>query len=295
MSRAVLFSVIVILLIPASAFSQVIHKDGLNSFVARFSCSDDPTDRNNKIIDYDSLLDWRVLDEEIYTKGQQFQKLLQEGIPGSCWLRSWSIPVQQGKPKVSIGRFFGEQSPYMHMTVHVLGDMEFKAYAYSIISFWKKRGLDSLEYAGACVNPAQLGGTLPAVILVTAFPDGSLMVVTEASWSDAEDIKKRTSFLKETAPGVFEEFYTVTWWADYSQGSNKRVIFDFKHCYYPSSTALQITEFFRVVPDEKHPLMSPVSVKVIDSAWAEPVDLWKLAVDHFDIDTMIYYEKPAKR
>jgi hypothetical protein len=231
------------------------------------------------------MLEWRVLKDSAYSKWQEFRQLAGDVPPGNCWVRAWPAEEQSGDYKGCLGCPLRNPSPYLGMKLHVLGDAEYMSYAYSVISVWRRRGRDSLEYVAACRMPALLANTMPVITLVTVFPDGSLMVVAEIGWGDAEDVSKTILFLKEMEPCAFERFHTIEWKADYNRRNNRRVFLDFHHVYYPSLMALQVTEYFSARLYDNRGRPAPDPVMVIDSARAEPLDLWKLAVEHFEIDT----------
>lgn len=280
----------VLILAATNLAGQVIHRDDIELFAARFRCHQDSLEPHRMFVEAEQMLEWRLLKDSVRSPEQVFAELARNEPDSTCWLRV--IRDQQGKFKGSRwsdmggGMFAQEASSHAFQSLYVMGIVYLGMDARSVFSFWDPVRPDSLALVSVCQNTLSRSGSVPKPLWLSVFPDGSIWGCFEETSADAWDVWQRISFARETEPCLFEAFHTINWHADFSRPNQERVFLDFQHCRYPSHQVLLIREFFSAENDYLYfDDNNPHHISSIDSVWADPLNVWTTAVEYFGIDT----------
>lgn len=156
-----------------------------------------------------------------------------------------------------------------------------------ILTRWEPVG-DSLRFICGKVDDRVLGWVgLAAVRRVIPFPDSSLLVVIKSFIHNIEggDISGTHRFLRVTDQCSYESIFSFGWSHNYSN----RHVNSSAYCFtvldnlVPGNYRVtKVTEWYTNPTHANVPFRG-----TIDSVTTEVVDLWKLAVEKFDIDTTV--------
>ncbi|MGB5105737.1 MAG: hypothetical protein WBP29_01860 [Candidatus Zixiibacteriota bacterium] len=148
------------------------------------------------------------------------------------------------------------------------------------LTCWQTIPGDSIRFLGFDIGDFESGIGSARIFNITIFPDSTLLFCIKDGGGDAGDFWGGFKFLREVAPCQFERFYEVHWASD----NFLRVYFNFDLLAFDQYRVTEVTEYLAENPLRRGP--DKLEVRP-DSARAEVIDLWELAVEAFEIDTTI--------
>ena len=149
---------------------------------------------------------------------------------------------------------------------------------YNVLTCWEFVGKDSLQFVGLDFGEYESGIGLTRIRRLAQLPDTTVLLCIENVGADGGEGWGGSAFLREVAPCQFDKFYEESW----STETRRYVYFDLDGLYHEQYRVTRTIEFMGVDPYRKgvdSPALRP------DSARANVIDLWNLAVDFFKLDT----------
>ena len=149
---------------------------------------------------------------------------------------------------------------------------------YKVLTCWEFLGKDSIRFLGLDFGGYADGMGVTRIRRLAQLPDSSVLLCIENEGADGGEGWGESAFLREVAPCQFDKFYEENWQTE----TRRYVFFDLEGLYSDQYRVTRIIEFMGVDPYRKgvdSPALRP------DSARADVIDLWNLAVDFFKLDT----------
>jgi len=269
MVRYVVLTLFVIV-VSSTVASQTIHEDDLDYFVGAFAVVDSSGQTH---VDGSKFVDWFLLMPD--SAGMRtFREYAFS--PDRLWVYDWyALTEQSGEMRWRHRPQYrdSEQVTYRYYIMQDYGGWELQR---NVLTIWKPVGCDSLQYVCGQTDDFDTSIGHASVKLMTVFPDGSLLMVVDQSG----EIRGAYGFYRGTSPCNFERFYLYTWFTgDEADTVSERATFDLRSLTDVSSRDYHVyvhNEFLRR-PD--------LHRETIDSVTYQAFDLWRLAKEHFGIDS----------
>jgi len=149
---------------------------------------------------------------------------------------------------------------------------------YNVLTCWEFVGRDSLHFVALDFGEYESGIGSTRIRRLAQLPDTSVLLCIENVGADDGEAWGGSTFLREVAPCQFDKFHEENW----STETRNYVYFELDGLYHDQYRVTRIIEFMGVDPYRKgvdSPALRP------DSARADVIDLWNLAVGFFKLDT----------
>lgn len=270
-------------LVVASICSQTIHKNELDYFIGQLRINN--TD-SGRFIDCCEFTDWFVERPDPHSLGAESRPRLYS-IPLSLThhlLFDWKpITRQRGEFRWSgLGADESvEMEEYWGYRWYIFIDFFGHELQRNVLTVWKLSGsgkkgyFDSLTFVCGQVGSFNSGIGRADVKRVTAFPDGSFLLIVR----NHGEGYARYDFFRGNSPCNFEKFYSKSFnpmpGDDFPQGKSVDVFYNLEKVVHPSLRLNEIIEYGYYYQNKYF----------IDSTTFKILDLWEMAIEHFEIDT----------
>lgn len=268
------------LIIAPAVQSQTVHVSEINYFVGRMARDEG----RDGAIDCSGFVDWFVEKPDPFAHKSDRRPRLRalEFSRGRHLLADWAPLSEQDGRFVWSGSGTDLPRQFADLRWYILTDYFGHERRRNVLTAWKLVEGDSLTYVCGQVGPFDASIGRADVRRVTTFPDSSLLLVVE----NRGEGRCRFDFLRGLSPCDFVRFYSRSFvpFPDHDEfGPHERVFYNFDRLIHPAYQLTEVTEISSLVPQRD--VSFPTSLRVLDSASAEIIDLWQLAKTYFQIDT----------
>ena len=270
---------IVLWLVVTSICSQTVHRSDLDYFVGQLRINN--TD-SGRFIDCCDFEDWFVEVPVPYENSGTKSRPRLHSIPRSRDYTTYANLKAQRIENTEFkfyGSYGGEIKEYWWSRWMVFH--ENRGYGnQNILTFWLRDGRDSLRFVCGQIGPFDGVRARVEVRRVTAFPDSSFLVVVEHRGSEYG----RFDFFRALVPCELELFYSKLFTPmpgnDIARGNSSSVSYNLEKLVHPNYQISEITEFGRFTTTHLY-----TEKYHLDSTKVQILDLWEMAIEHFNIDT----------
>ena len=263
--------------------AQKVHVGDIDWFVGRLPVIE--TD-SGRVIECCEFTDWFVDIPDLHLPKSVHRPKLRsvKFSRGHHLLADWKPITEQDGEFIWSGRWSNETKDtrkFWRYRWYILIDSFGHERQRNVLTVWKLTtgdrlgGSDSLTFVCGQIGSFDSGIGRADVKRVTSFPDGSLLAVVH-NYGEGYG---RYDFFRGIAPCELELFYSKASVhftdADWKHGNSEKVYYNFKRLMYPSFQLSELIEYGHY-DDTK---------LSIDSTTVKILDLWKMAIEYFKIDT----------
>jgi hypothetical protein len=270
------------ILLAGLVFGQTVHKDELRCFAGCVRLYDSDGKNLSLIEKFDSC----YVSEPCWSESEGARLQKHPFSSFSIWVVDTSGGEFQDGLFCWSGSATGRIEPLIYLRWYILVDYMGGDYQRNVLSVWRKEG-DSLSFQCGQRGPFDSKDGLAIVRRVTPFPDSSLLLVVYKTLSDRDEWQ----FMRGQSPCDFEPFYTVDTEKERRDGKAfTRIAFKVVPLVQPRYLVERVTAScsYRdfIGSDGRSENMLQIGQTSIDT-----IDVWRLAVEHFGIDTTSFPRK----
>jgi hypothetical protein len=268
------FLAIIAALCGGIAKSQTIAKADLTQFYGKFS-SKIPGNRDS--IDVSHFVEWHIAPKtsDGFTAAEKELRRSTEGLWVFCY------PGRQKNNNIFRSDNTDKTMPHMGTEVwfYLMSDAQgYSEGAVDVLIVWEETNHDSLRFLCAQIGPYGAGLTSLWVERAVKLPDESILLYVRSYGADGGKSWGSDMFLRATVLCDFRPFYTNSWVSTL----RTKVHYDAADLDFGRYRVLELTDFRS--PDSSQERVDYFAMR-IDSADVRVIDLWRVAVDSFKIDT----------